>query len=45
MAPEQFRGEPLTPRTDLWSVGVILFALIMTATLIQRRLFGRPPEW
>ena len=27
------------------AVGVILFALIFSATLVQRRLFGRDPEW
>jgi multiple sugar transport system permease protein len=27
------------------SVGVMLFALIFSATLVQRRLFGRDPEW
>jgi multiple sugar transport system permease protein len=27
------------------AVGVMLFALIFSATLIQRRLFGRDPEW
>jgi multiple sugar transport system permease protein len=27
------------------AVGVLLFALIMILTLIQRRLFGREPEW
>lgn len=27
------------------TVGVILFAIILVATLIQRRFLGRPPEW
>ena len=27
------------------AVGVILFVLILSATLVQRRLFGRDPEW
>jgi ABC-type sugar transport system permease subunit len=27
------------------AVGVILFALIFTATLVQRRLFGQDPAW
>jgi multiple sugar transport system permease protein len=27
------------------AVGVMLFALIFSATLVQRRLFGRDPEW
>jgi multiple sugar transport system permease protein len=27
------------------AIGIILFALIMGATLLQRRFFGAPPEW
>jgi multiple sugar transport system permease protein len=27
------------------AIGVILFVLIFSATLIQRRLFGQAPEW
>lgn len=27
------------------AVGVILFLIVMTATLVQRRLFGQAPEW
>jgi len=27
------------------AVGIVLFVLIFSATLIQRRLFGREPEW
>jgi multiple sugar transport system permease protein len=27
------------------AIGIILFILIMGATLVQRRLFGAPPEW
>lgn len=27
------------------TVGVILFVIILVATLIQRRFLGRPPEW
>ena len=27
------------------AVGVVLFAIIFTATLIQRRLFGQTPTW
>jgi ABC-type sugar transport system permease subunit len=27
------------------AVGIILFVVIMTITLIQRRLFGQAPAW
>jgi multiple sugar transport system permease protein len=27
------------------AIGIILFALIMSATLVQRRFLGAPPEW
>jgi multiple sugar transport system permease protein len=27
------------------AIGIILFVLIMGATLVQRRFFGAPPEW
>jgi ABC-type sugar transport system permease subunit len=27
------------------TVGVILFVIILTATLIQRRFLGRAPDW
>jgi multiple sugar transport system permease protein len=27
------------------AVGIILFAVVMTFTLVQRRLFGQAPEW
>ena len=28
MAPERFRGEPATPQSDIWSVGVVLFEVL-----------------
>jgi multiple sugar transport system permease protein len=27
------------------AIGVVLFVLILTATLVQRRLFGQAPSW
>ena len=27
------------------AIGIILFVLIMSATLVQRRLFGAAPSW
>ncbi len=34
MAPEQVRGEPATPASDVWSLGTVLLELVL----------GRPPE-
>jgi len=31
--------------TILGLLGLILFVVIMTITLIQRRVFGSAPEW
>jgi serine/threonine-protein kinase len=40
MAPEQVRGEPWTPATDVFSIGVVLWELAAGA-----RLFHRGPPW
>jgi len=40
MAPEQVRGEPWTPATDLFALGVVLWELVAGA-----RLFHRGPPW
>jgi serine/threonine protein kinase len=40
MAPEQVRGEPWTPATDVFALGVVLWELIAGA-----RLFHRGPPW
>jgi serine/threonine protein kinase len=40
MAPEQVRGEPWTPATDLWALGVVLWELAAGA-----RLFLRDQPW
>jgi serine/threonine protein kinase len=40
MAPEQVRGEPWTPATDVFALGVVLWELVAGA-----RLFHRGPSW
>ena len=40
MAPEQVRGEPWTPATDVFALGVVLWELASGA-----RLFHRGPPW
>jgi serine/threonine protein kinase len=40
MAPEQVRGEPWSPATDVFALGVVLWELVAGA-----RLFHRGPTW
>ena len=40
MAPEQVRGEPWTPATDVFALGVVLWELVAGT-----RLFHRGPPW
>jgi serine/threonine-protein kinase len=52
ICPEQFRGEEVDPRGDLYSVGVILFELLTgrlpfagatSAELVEAHLYAQPP--
>ena len=40
MAPEQVKGEPWTPATDVFALGIVLWELVAGA-----RLFHRGPSW
>lgn len=52
MAPEQINSEPITPRTDLFSVGAVLFELVTgrqvyagqsVGQLLMKALYEEPP--
>jgi HAMP domain-containing protein len=53
MAPEQLLGEPVSPRTDLWATGAVLFECLTSRpvhqapslmALMARHMDGEPPD-